>query len=43
MKKVEIRETRPETIDYFEPFLLPALVLLAVQVLVLFGLRFTPW
>jgi Ca-activated chloride channel homolog len=43
MKKVEIRETRPETIDYFEPFLLPALVLLAIQVLVLFGLRFTPW
>jgi Ca-activated chloride channel family protein len=43
MKKVEIRETRPETIDFFEPFLLPALIVLAVQVLVLFGLRFTPW
>jgi len=43
MKKVEIRETRPETIDYFEPFLLPALVLLGIQMLVLFGLRFTPW
>jgi Ca-activated chloride channel family protein len=43
MKKVEIRETKPETIDYLEPFLPPALILLAVQVLVLFGLRFTPW
>lgn len=43
MKKVEIRETKPETIDYLEPFLPPALVLLAVQVLALFGLRFTPW
>lgn len=43
MKKVEIRETKPETIDYFDPFLPPALILLAVQVLVLFGLRFTPW
>ncbi|MCH5376501.1 MAG: VWA domain-containing protein, partial [Planctomycetes bacterium] len=43
MKKVEIRETKPETIDYFEPFLPPALILLGAQVLVLFGLRFTPW
>ena len=43
MKKVEVRETKPETIDYFEPFLPTALVLLAVQLLVLFGLRFTPW
>ena len=43
MKKVEIRETQPETIDYFEPFLPAALILLALQVLVLFGLRFTPW
>jgi Ca-activated chloride channel family protein len=43
MKKVEIRETRDETIDYFEPFLPAAIVALAAQVLVLFGLRFTPW
>jgi Ca-activated chloride channel family protein len=43
MKKVEIRETKPETIDYFEPFLPLALILLGAQVLVLFGLRFTPW
>lgn len=43
MKKVEVRQTRPETIDYWEPFLPAALILLAAQVLVLFGLRFTPW
>lgn len=43
MQKVEIRETKPEVIDYFEPFLLPALILIVGQVFVLFGLRFTPW
>ncbi len=43
MKKVEIREIKPRVIDHFEPFLPPTLVLLAMQVLVLFGLRFTPW
>lgn len=43
MKKVEIRTTKPEVIDFFDPFLLPALALLAAQVVVLFGLRFTPW
>jgi Ca-activated chloride channel family protein len=43
MQKVEIRETKPEVIDYFEPFLPAAFVLLAAQTLVLFGLRFTPW
>lgn len=30
-------------IDFVDPFLPPTLALLAVQVLVLFGLRFTPW
>ena len=30
-------------LDYLEPFVTPALVLLGLQVLVLFGLRFTPW
>jgi Ca-activated chloride channel family protein len=43
MKKVEIRETRPEVIDFFEPFLPTALILLGVQVFALFVLRFTPW
>ena len=43
MKKVEVRATKPEVIDFLDPFLPPALVVLAVQVVVLFGLRFTPW
>ena len=43
MKKVEVATTKPQVIDYFDPFLLPALGCLAAQVLVLFGLRFTPW
>jgi Ca-activated chloride channel family protein len=43
MKKVEVRATRPEVIDFLDPFLPPALAVLAAQVLVLFGLRFTPW
>ena len=43
MQKVEIRETRHEVIDFFDPFFLPALILLGIQTLVLFGLRFAPW
>ena len=43
MKKVEVRATKPEVIDFLDPFLPPALAVLAAQVLVLFGLRFTPW
>jgi Ca-activated chloride channel homolog len=43
MKKVEVRATRPEVLDFLDPFLPPALVVLAAQVVVLFGLRFTPW
>ena len=43
MKKVEIRSTRPEVIDFYDPFILPAIILLTAQVLVTFGLRFTPW
>jgi hypothetical protein len=43
MKRVQIRSAKPEVIDHFEPFLIPTLVLLTLQVLVLFGLRFTPW
>jgi len=43
MKKVEIRSTRPEVIDLFDPFLLPGLVILGLQILAMFGLRFTPW
>lgn len=43
MQKVEVQAERPQVIDYFEPFVLPALILLGLQVLVVFGLRFTPW
>jgi Ca-activated chloride channel family protein len=43
MEKVEVRAAKPEVIDFLDPFLPPALGLLAAQVLVLFGLRFTPW
>jgi Ca-activated chloride channel homolog len=43
MKKVIVLEKRPQVIDFYEPFLIPALSLLALSVLALFGLRFTPW
>ncbi|MCY2995634.1 MAG: VWA domain-containing protein [Planctomycetota bacterium] len=43
MQKVEVRAERPQVIDDFEPFVRPALILLGLQVLVIFGLRFTPW
>lgn len=43
MKKVVVLEKRPQVIDFYDPFLWPALGLLAASVLALFGLRFTPW
>jgi Ca-activated chloride channel homolog len=43
MKKVVVLEKRPQVIDYYDPFLVPALGVLGVSVLALFGLRFTPW
>jgi hypothetical protein len=43
MKKVEILQKEPQVVDYFHPFLWPAAVVLALQTLVLFGLRFNPW
>jgi Ca-activated chloride channel family protein len=43
MKKVEVQATRPEVIDFLHPFLVPAMALVAMQLLALFGLRFTPW
>jgi len=43
MQKVQVKAAKPEVIDYFDPFLLPALGLCLLQVTVLFGLRFTPW
>jgi Ca-activated chloride channel family protein len=43
MQKVQVRTTKPEVIDFLDPFLPWALAALALQVAVLFGLRFTPW
>ncbi len=43
MKKVVVLEKRPRVIDFYDPFIVPAISLLAVSVLALFGLRFTPW
>lgn len=43
MKKVVVLEKRPRVLDYYDPFLMPALSVLAASVLALFGLRFTPW
>jgi hypothetical protein len=43
MKKVVVLEKKPRTADYFDPFFLPALGLLAAAVFALFGLRFNPW
>ena len=43
MKKVVVLEKKPRAADYYDPFFLPALGLLAAAVFALFGLRFTPW
>jgi hypothetical protein len=43
MKKVVVLEKRPRVVDFYDPFLIPAFSVLAACVLVLFGLRFTPW
>lgn len=43
MKKVVVLEKSPHVVDHYEPFFIPALCVLALSVLALFGLRFTPW
>lgn len=43
MKKVVVLEKKPQVADAYEPFFLPAIGLLAMSVLALFGLRFNPW
>lgn len=43
MKKVVVLEKRRQVVDFYDPLFMPALGLLAASVLVLFGLRFTPW
>jgi Ca-activated chloride channel family protein len=43
MKRVQILQKEPQVIDLFRPFFWPTAVLLTLQVLALFALRFTPW
>jgi len=43
MKQAKVKPTISEKVDYFEPFALVGLVLLALGTLTLFGLRYTPW
>ena len=43
MKKVVVLEKKPQVADRYDPFFPPALGLLVLSVLALFGLRFTPW
>ena len=43
MKKVVVLEKKPQVADAYEPFFLPAIGLLVLSVLALFGLRFNPW
>lgn len=43
MKKVKIHTKEPLSVDHLQPFLIPALGLLAAHLLALLGLRYTPW
>ena len=43
MKKVVVLEKSPHVVDDYGPFFIPALAVLSLSVLALFGLRFTPW
>jgi len=43
MKKVVVLEKKPQVADHYDPFFPPAIGLLVLSVLALFGLRFTPW
>ena len=43
MKKVVVLEKKPQAADHYDPFFPPAIGLLLLSVLALFGLRFTPW
>jgi len=43
MKQAKLTPTVPETLDYYEPFALAGLALLALNALTWFVLRYTPW
>lgn len=43
MKKVKMRVREPLALDHYQPLLIPALLILSLHLLSLFGLRFNPW
>jgi Ca-activated chloride channel family protein len=43
MKQAKVSPTMVDTVDYYEPFVIVAAVLLILGALALFGLRYTPW
>ena len=43
MQKVKLKQLKPSTMDYFKPFALVGLILVGLQCLTLFGLRYNPW
>ena len=43
MKRIELKPSQPEPIDFFFPFAAACLALLSLHVFALFGLRYTPW
>lgn len=43
MQKSKFKESGRQTMDYFKPVALAGLIVLALQLLALFGLRYTPW
>lgn len=43
MKQAKLTPTMVETVDYYEPFAIAGLAILATGTLSLFGLRYTPW
>jgi Ca-activated chloride channel family protein len=43
MKPTRLKPSAPEPVDWFRPLAVTGLGLLGLQLLSLFGLRFTPW
>lgn len=43
MQKVKLKHLKASTIDFFQPFALAGLILLACQICAMFGLRYNPW
>ena len=43
MRPVRMKNHAPRMVDYYRPFIIAGSVILALWVLTLFGIRFTPW